>query len=161
MAFVFGDLFSQSCCASLDLLGIDGHTDQFGQPFATFLEADQGTHRAYHARAGGRERGVFYAQLPIARAEAVTAGRAMIVGALQLQGTENALHLLAAASDQARFLPTTTTRSRSSLVSALRRCSTAAPASARPVAAPPTPALPDPGLPPPDDRGASQFPARR
>src|SRR5208283_1610121 len=116
MAFVFGDLFSQSCCASLDLLGIDGHTDQFGQPFATFLEADQGTHRAYHARAGGRERGVFYAQLPIARAEAVTAGRAMIVGALQLQGTENALHLLAAASDQARFLPTTTTRSRPSLI---------------------------------------------
>ena len=34
----------------------------------------------------------------------------MIVGALQLERTENALHLLASASDQARFLPTTTTR---------------------------------------------------
>ena len=39
----------------------------------------------------------------------------MIVGALQVEGTENALHLLASASDQARFLPTTTTRSRASL----------------------------------------------
>jgi len=116
MAFVFGDLFSQSFCGSLYLLGIHGYTGQFGQPFATFLEADHGTHGAHHAREGGRERGVFYAQLPIARAELVAAGRAMIVGALELQGTEDALHLLASASDQARFLPTTTTRSRASLI---------------------------------------------
>jgi len=116
MAFVFGDLFSQSFCGSLDLFGIDGHTRQFGQQFAAFLEADHGTHRAHHAREGGRERGVFYAQLPIARAEAVTARRAMIVGALQLERTENALHLLATASDQARFLPTPTTSSRASLI---------------------------------------------
>ena len=40
----------------------------------------------------------------------------MIVGALQLEGTENALHLLAAASHQARFLPTTTTNSRALLI---------------------------------------------
>lgn len=40
----------------------------------------------------------------------------MIVGALQLQGTENAMHLLASASDQARFLPTTTTSSRASFI---------------------------------------------
>ena len=40
----------------------------------------------------------------------------MIVGALELEGTENALHLLASASDQARFLPTTTTSSRASLI---------------------------------------------
>src|SRR5260370_2696581 len=52
----------------------------------------------------------------IARAEAVAAGRAMIVGALELVGTENALHLLASASDQARFLPTTTPISRASLI---------------------------------------------
>src|ERR1035438_1976875 len=116
MAFVFGDLFSQSFCGSLYLLGIHGHTGQFGQPFATFLEADHGTHRAYHAGEGWGERGVFYAQRPIARAEAVAAGRAMIVGALQLEGTENALHLLAAPSDQARFLPTITASSRASLI---------------------------------------------
>jgi len=116
MAFVLCDLFSQSFCGSLDLLGINGHPGQFGQQLAPFLEADHGTHGAHHAREGGRERGVFYAQLPIARAEAVTAGRAVIVGALQLQETENAQHLLATASDQARFLPTTTTRSRASLI---------------------------------------------
>ncbi len=40
----------------------------------------------------------------------------MIVGALELQGTENALHLLASASDQARFLPTNTTSSRASRI---------------------------------------------
>ena len=40
----------------------------------------------------------------------------MIVGAFQLEGTENALHLLASASNQARFLPTTTTISRASLI---------------------------------------------
>jgi hypothetical protein len=40
----------------------------------------------------------------------------MIVGALQLEGSENALHLLASASEQARFLPTTTTSSRASLI---------------------------------------------
>lgn len=40
----------------------------------------------------------------------------MIVGALELEGTENALHLLASTSDQARFLPTTTTSSRASLI---------------------------------------------
>jgi hypothetical protein len=55
----------------------------------------------------------------IARAEAMAAGRAMIVGALQLQGTENTLHLLASASDQARFLPTPTTRSRASLIASI------------------------------------------
>src|ERR1700722_2966566 len=31
MAFVFDDRFSQSFCASLYLLGIHGHTGQFGQ----------------------------------------------------------------------------------------------------------------------------------
>jgi hypothetical protein len=31
MAFVFGDLFSQSFCGSLYLLGIHGHTGQVGQ----------------------------------------------------------------------------------------------------------------------------------
>ena len=36
----------------------------------------------------------------------------MIVGALELKGTEYALHLLAPASHQARLLPTTTTNSR-------------------------------------------------
>ena len=116
MAFVFRDLFSQSFCGSLYLLGIHGHTGQFGQQFAAFLEADHGTHRAHHAGEGGRQGGVFYAQMPIARAEAVAAGRAMIVGALQLERTENALHLLASASDQARFLPTTTRSSRASLI---------------------------------------------
>jgi hypothetical protein len=44
----------------------------------------------------------------------VAARRAMIVGALQLE--RNALHLLASASDQARFLPTTTRSSRTSLI---------------------------------------------
>jgi hypothetical protein len=34
MAFVFRDLFSQSFCGSLYLLGIHGHTGQFGQQFA-------------------------------------------------------------------------------------------------------------------------------
>jgi hypothetical protein len=43
----------------------------------------------------------------------------MIVGALELEGTENALHLLTSASDQARFLPTTTTSSRASLIAAV------------------------------------------
>ncbi len=116
MAFVFGDLFSQSFCSSLDLLGIHRHPGQFSQQFAPFLEAHHGTHGAHHAGEGGRERSVFYAQIPIARTEAVAAGRAMIVGALQLEGTENALHLLAAASHQARFLPTTTTNSRALLI---------------------------------------------
>src|ERR1022692_203008 len=116
MAFVFGDLFSQSFCGSLYLLGIHGHTGQFSQQFATFLEADHGTHGGHHAREGGRERGVFYAQMPIARAEAVAAGRAMIGGALQWGGTETVWPLLAAAPNQARFLPTTTTSPRASLI---------------------------------------------
>jgi hypothetical protein len=55
----------------------------------------------------------------IARAEAMAAGRAMIVGALELQGTENAMHLLASASDQARLLPTTTTRSPALLIASV------------------------------------------
>jgi len=46
----------------------------------------------------------------------VAACRAMLVGALPLEGSENALHLLASASHQARFLPTTTTSSRASLI---------------------------------------------
>src|SRR5260370_18266431 len=119
MAFVFGNLFSQSFWGSLSLLGIHGHTGQFGQQFATFLEADHGAHCPHHAREGGRERGVLYAQMLIARAEAMAAGRTMIVGALELEGTENALHLLASASDQARFLPTTTTRSPALLIASI------------------------------------------
>ena len=51
---------------------------------AAFLEADHGTHRAHHACEGGRERGVFYTQMLIARIEAVAAGRTVIVGALEL-----------------------------------------------------------------------------
>jgi hypothetical protein len=43
MVFVLGDLFSQSFRGSRYLLGIHGHTGQFGQQFATFLEADHGT----------------------------------------------------------------------------------------------------------------------
>src|SRR6266478_3104913 len=81
---VFGDLFSQSFCCSLHLLGIDRHAGQFGQEFATFLEADHRTDGAYHAREGWRERGVFYAQLLIARTEAVSATGAVIVGALKM-----------------------------------------------------------------------------
>ena len=84
MVFVFSDFFSQSFCRSFHLLGIDRHAGQFGQELAAFLEADHGTHRAHHACEGGRERGVFYAQMPIARIEAVAAGRTVIVGALEL-----------------------------------------------------------------------------
>lgn len=40
----------------------------------------------------------------------------MIIGTLELQGTEYALHLFAPASHQARFLPTTTTNSRALLI---------------------------------------------
>ena len=40
----------------------------------------------------------------------------MIVGTLELQGTEDALDLLVPTPDQARFLPTTTTSSRASLI---------------------------------------------
>ena len=43
----------------------------------------------------------------------------MIVGALELEGTENAVHLLASASDQARLLPTTTTRSPALLIASI------------------------------------------
>jgi hypothetical protein len=55
----------------------------------------------------------------IARAETMAAGRAMIVGALELQGTENAMHLLASASHQARFPPTTTTPSPALLIASI------------------------------------------
>ena len=43
----------------------------------------------------------------------------MIVGALELERTENAMHLLASASDQAGFLPTTTTRSPALLIASI------------------------------------------
>ena len=46
----------------------------------------------------------------------MAAGRAVIVGALESQGTEYALDLLAPASDQARFLSAATTNSRASLI---------------------------------------------
>ena len=82
MTFVFGDFFAQGFCGSFHLLGIHGHAGQFRQQLAAFLEANHGTHGAHHARAGWRKRGIFYAQMPIARAEAVSAGRA--VGSLQL-----------------------------------------------------------------------------
>jgi hypothetical protein len=54
--------------------------------------------------------------MPIARTEAVAAGRAVIVGTLELQGAEYTLHLFVPTSDQARFLPTTTTSSRASFI---------------------------------------------
>ena len=50
----------------------------------TFLETDHGTHGAHHTLEGWRERGVFYTQVLIARAEALAAGRAVIVGTLEL-----------------------------------------------------------------------------
>ena len=46
----------------------------------------------------------------------MAAARAVIVGTLELQGTQYALHPLAPTSDQAGLLPTTTTSSRASLI---------------------------------------------
>ena len=54
--------------------------------------------------------------MPIARAEALAAGRAVIVGTLKLQGTQYTLYLLVPTSHQTCFLPTTTTSSRASLI---------------------------------------------
>jgi len=45
---------------------------------------------------------------------------AVIVGALELQWTEDAVHQLAPATDQARFLPASTTSSRASLIAGVR-----------------------------------------
>src|SRR6266568_7696047 len=81
--FIFGDLFSQSFCSSLHLLGLHSHACQFGQQRTSFLETYQSPHRPSHTRERRRERGIFYAQVLIARTVAVAAGGAVIVGALQ------------------------------------------------------------------------------
>ena len=83
-AFVFGDFFSQRFCGSFHLLGIDRHAGQFAQQRTAFFETDHRTHGAHHAREGRGERRVFYAQMFIARTEAVSTPGAMIVGALDL-----------------------------------------------------------------------------
>jgi hypothetical protein len=114
--FIFGDFFSQGFCGSLHLLGIHGRAGQFRKQLTAFLEADHGPYGAYHTCEGWRERGPFYAQMLIARTEAVAAARAVIVGTLELQGTEYAVHLLVPTPDQPRGLPTTTTSLRASLI---------------------------------------------
>jgi hypothetical protein len=48
---------------------------------------DHGTHGAYPARKGWRERGIFYTQALVARTEAVTAARAVMVATLEFSGT--------------------------------------------------------------------------
>ena len=72
-ALVFGDFFSQGFCGSFHLLGIHRHPCQFRQQLAAFLEADHRSHGAEHAGERRRQCGVFYAQMPIARTEAVAA----------------------------------------------------------------------------------------
>ena len=52
----------------------------------------------------------------IAGTETMAAPGAIIVGAFEPKETEYAVHPLAPTSDQARFLPTTTTRPRTSLI---------------------------------------------
>jgi hypothetical protein len=52
--FILGDLFAQSFCGSLNLLGIHDHTGEFLQQFAAFLETHHGADGAGHAREGGR-----------------------------------------------------------------------------------------------------------
>src|SRR6266478_10002061 len=110
-AFIFGDLFSQSFCGSLHLLGVHGHACQFGQQGTSFLETYQSAHGPGHARERRRERGVFYAQVLIARTVAVAAGGAVIVGALQSWGTEDTLDLFGPAPGKSHGLPTSTTSS--------------------------------------------------
>ena len=75
--------FPRAFCRSLHLLGVYGHPGQFHQQLTSFLETYQSAHGPGHAREGRRERGVFYAQVLIARTKAVTAAGAVIVGALQ------------------------------------------------------------------------------
>jgi hypothetical protein len=52
----------------------------------------------------------------IAGTETMAAPGAIIVGAFESKETEYAVHPLAPTSDQARFLPTSTTRSRASFI---------------------------------------------
>ena len=118
-AFIFGDLLSQGFCGSFHLLGIHRHTSQFRQQLATFLETDHRSDGAGHACEGRRERTVFESQLLIARTEALAAGRAVIVGALQAQGTQHTKEDLPPASGIARFLSTATTNSRTSLIAGI------------------------------------------
>jgi hypothetical protein len=109
-AFIFSDLFSQSFCGSLHLLGVDLHARQFLQQLTALLETDHGTHGADHACERRRLGGVFYPHMLITRIEPVSAPGAVIVGAFQSQGTQHAYEVLGSACDITRFLPTSTTQ---------------------------------------------------
>jgi hypothetical protein len=107
-AFILRNFLAQGFGSSLDLLGIYGHPRQFLQQLATFLETDQSSDRSHHPRQGRRQGAIFDSQLPIARTEAVTARRAVVISSLQPQPTENTLDLLDSTSGEASLLPTPT-----------------------------------------------------
>lgn len=87
---VLGNFDAQRFGGALDLLGIDRNARQFLQQLATFCKADQCSHGRHHPCDGGRQRGIFQAQVLIARAESLTTSGTMIIGALQRQRPQRA-----------------------------------------------------------------------
>jgi len=100
---------AQGLCRALDVFCIDLDASQFSKQLAALLETGDRPHRRDHAGDRRRQGGVLQTQLPVARAEAVAAGRAVKIGVLQLERPEHTLKRLCAPSGVTGHLSARTT----------------------------------------------------
>jgi hypothetical protein len=96
--FIGGDLLTERFGATLDLTGINADAGQFPQQLAAFLKADHRTDCSNHADGGRRKAGFVHSQVTVARTESAFAVRAVIVGTIQVEFSQDALENLAPAS---------------------------------------------------------------
>jgi hypothetical protein len=91
---MFCNLDTQRFGGTLDLFDTHLHRRQFAQQCAAFGKAHQSRRAAGHSQYSGGERELVQVQTTITWTEPTLACGAMVVGALQLQGAENAFKRL-------------------------------------------------------------------
>ena len=114
-----GDLAAQGLGGALDVLGAHAHSGQVVQQSAGLRETDQGGGRAAHAGHARGQVGARHAQRAVAREEALPAGGAVVVGALQGQAAQDRLEGLGAAPGVARRLPARARPGRAGVIAAV------------------------------------------
>ncbi len=100
-----GQFPAQGLGGALDVLGAHPHAGQVVEQAAGLGEADQRGGRAGHAGHARGQVGARHAQRPVAREEALAAGGAVVVGALEGQRAQNGLEGLGATASVASGLP--------------------------------------------------------
>jgi hypothetical protein len=107
--FILRDFAAKGLSRALDVFCIDLDAGEFSKQLAALLETDHRTNRGDPAGDSRRQGGVVQTQLPVARAEAVAAGHAVKIGALQFKWPEHTLQRFFAPSGVTGQLPARTT----------------------------------------------------